>query len=381
MKIVLFGYVVRFPLAGLALHHLQYALGLERMGHEVTFVETAGWPQSCYDPSAGTMGDDPAYGVRYLRTLLDRFGIRARWCYLDAAGEAHGLSSADLAAACKAADLLINLDNVNDLADVPGGADVRRKALVDADPVFTQLGGFGLAAGDDPFAAYDTLFTHGLLAGSARTEMPDDGNTWHPTRQPVVADIWPVSPVPTDAPVTSVMSWSAYKEIEHAGKIYGQRDRTFAPFFDLPQRIDTNMLLALKGPDNVAAKMKQGGWQLCDPSAVTQDVDSYLKFIAESAAEFSVVKHAYAAARSGNFSDRTCAYMACGRPAVVQDTGFSDLIPTGEGLFAFTTPEEAEAGLQAVTSAPQRHGDAARRVVEEHFNATKVLQDLLDKTG
>ena len=39
--------------------------------------------------------------------------------------------------------------------------------------------------------------------------------------------------------------------------------------------------------------------------------------------------------RTGWFSDRSATYLAAGRPVITQDTGFGNVLPTGEGLFAF----------------------------------------------
>jgi len=42
LKIVCSGHLVRFPLGGHSWHHLQYLVGFQRMGHEVTFFEDQG---------------------------------------------------------------------------------------------------------------------------------------------------------------------------------------------------------------------------------------------------------------------------------------------------------------------------------------------------
>jgi hypothetical protein len=41
-RIVVMGYIVRGPVAGMAWHHLQYAMGLAALGHEVYFLEDSG---------------------------------------------------------------------------------------------------------------------------------------------------------------------------------------------------------------------------------------------------------------------------------------------------------------------------------------------------
>jgi hypothetical protein len=42
MRIVVSGYIVRGPYGGLVWHHLQYVLGLKKLGHEVLFLEDSG---------------------------------------------------------------------------------------------------------------------------------------------------------------------------------------------------------------------------------------------------------------------------------------------------------------------------------------------------
>ena len=100
-----------------------------------------------------------------------------------------------------------------------------------------------------------------------------------------------------------------------------------------------------------------------------------------SAGEFSVAKAQYARLRSGWFSDRTACYLAAGRPAVVQDTGFGNVIPQGEGLFAFNTIDEAAAAIEAIDSDYDRHARAAAELAREHFDAEVVLGRLLADAG
>ena len=80
--------------------------------------------------------------------------------------------------------------------------------------------------------------------------------------------------------------------------------------------------------------------------------------------------------RSGWFSDRSACYLAAGRPVITQDTGFGKFLPTGEGLFAFTTMEEILAALDRINSDEARHGWAARAIAETYFKAETVLAKL-----
>jgi hypothetical protein len=94
-----------------------------------------------------------------------------------------------------------------------------------------------------------------------------------------------------------------------------------------------------------------------------------------------VAKNVYVATRSGWFSCRSVCYLACRRPVVVQDTGFSDIIPTGNGVLAFSTPDEASEALRRVEADYDHHQAAARDIAASHFAAERVLGDLLRRVG
>ncbi len=94
-----------------------------------------------------------------------------------------------------------------------------------------------------------------------------------------------------------------------------------------------------------------------------------------------MAKNTYVKTRSGWFSDRTTHYLALGKPAIVQDTGFSEYLPCGEGLFAFRNADEVIRAVETIDRDYQRHCRAARRIAEEHFAAEKVIGRLLNACG
>jgi hypothetical protein len=63
---------------------------------------------------------------------------------------------------------------------------------------------------------------------------------------------------------------------------------------------------------------------------------------------------------------------------IAQETGWSRGLPTGEGLFSFTTAEQAAAALEDVRGAYPRHRRAARELAEELFDSDRVLSQLLE---
>jgi hypothetical protein len=375
LKIVCSGHLVRHPLGGHSWHHLQYLVGFRRLGHEVTFFEDYGWPESCYDPSRDEMTSDPSYGIAYLLKLLRPHGLEDRWCYLAEDGTAYGMPRERLAQLIRECDVYFNLSNINWIPELEA---CRRMALVDTDPVFTQLGGHGMGG---PFSRYHTLFTYGENVHRPGSDMPTGGARWLPTRQPIVPDLWPVEPGYPAAPFTTVMNWSAYGDVEHEGRVYGQKDREFEPFFALPRETGEPMELAVNAPTEVQNRLLAGGWGLADPLEVSRDPWTYQRYLRASRAEFCVAKQGYVSTRCGWFSDRSAGYLASGRPVIVQDTGFSDFLPCGTGLLAYRTKEEAMAAVHRLREDYGEHCRAARAVVEECFDARRVLTEMLERVS
>jgi hypothetical protein len=112
---------------------------------------------------------------------------------------------------------------------------------------------------------------------------------------------------------------------------------------------------------------------------VCPDLDGYRRYVETSKAEWSVAKNGYVAGWPGWFSCRSACYLAAGRPVVVQDTGFSEVLPVGEGLLTFSTVEEAVAGIKDVEARYERHAQAARGIAEAHFDSAAVLSRLIDE--
>ena len=174
------------------------------------------------------------------------------------------------------------------------------------------------------------------------------------------------------------MSWDSYGIEKHDGLRLGMKSESFEPYFDLPTRVDAPLELALGSTDAPREQLSSQGWSLVNPTDVTLDPWIYRTYIQESKAEFAVAKHGYVVTQPGWFSERSAAYMASGRPVLTQATGFSEWMPTGEGLLQFTSPTEALHGIEEINSRYEFHCHAARSLAEEYFDSRKVLADLLD---
>lgn len=378
LQIVVLGYLVRGPLGGLAWHYLQYVLGLQQLGHRVYFLEDSDDYESCYDPDQNMMVTTPNYGIRFAREAFDRLGIGDCWCYYDA-HENHWLGPA----APRVHDLVGDADvmiNVSGVTRVRHGLDqIPCRALIDTDPAFTQIRHLTDDSAKSEARLHTCFFTFGENFGGSDCSIPDDGFPWQATRQPVVLDAWPVLEPVEDAAFSTVMQWDSYPAVEFNQQRYGMKSDSFAPLIDLPTQTRHIFDLAVGSPSAPKEMLREKGWHVINPLVPTKNLWTYQDFIARSKGEFGVAKHGYVVSRSGWFSERTAAYLASGRPAVVEDTAFGQSIPVGRGLFSFTNVASAVAALDQVMSDPKRHSRAAREIAESHFDSTRVLTQLIDR--
>jgi hypothetical protein len=374
LKIVCSGFLVRYPLGGKSWHEMQYLLGMKRLGHDVTYVEHFGWPDSCYDPTSNIMTSNPKYGISFLRGLLHRHGLDGHWCYLAEDTTTYGMTRKQLQSLANECDLYINHSNVNWIAELEGCS---RRVLVDTDPVFTQIGAHGLGGLG---TRYHALFTYGHNVHQPYCSMPTAGLRWLPTRPPVVVDQWSVEAAIPSAPFSTVMNWSPIGDQIFEGRVYGMKERSFEPYYSLPHETKQPMEIAVKVSQTVRDRLTAGGWQLTDPLNITRSALSYQTYLNSSRAEFSVAKHGYVAASCGWFSERSAAYLASGRPVAIQDTGFSQWLPTGLGVIPFKTHDEAIVGIEKIQSCYDHHCRAAREIAQEYFDSNKVLTSLIERS-
>jgi hypothetical protein len=210
--------------------------------------------------------------------------------------------------------------------------------------------------------------------------VPTCGRAWITTLQPIVLAHWPVAGPTAQRALTTVGHWRAYGSIEHGGVHYGQKAHALRPLLELPRRSGARFALALGiHPDERRdlAALGEPGWELLDPARVACTPDAYARFVRGSWAEFGLAKSGYAAARCGWFSDRSVCYLASGRPVLALDTGFEPDIPTGAGLLAFSTVEEAVGGGDDLRGDYERHRRGARALAEDLFDSDRVLGRLL----
>ncbi len=377
LRVIVLGYLVRGPLGGIAWHHLQYVLGLARLGHDVFFFEDSDDYPSCYDPSRNAMDRDPTYGLDFATRAFARLGLGSRWAYYDAHHTTWLGPAADSSLRmCASADLLLNLSAVNPVR--PWMEQIPVRALVDTDPVFTQVRHLTDPRARERAERHTTFFSYGENVGQPGCTIPADGFLWQPTRQPIVSDAWSPTRGSCNAPLTTVMLWDSYPSADYSGTHFGMKRESFEPYLNLPALSGQVFELALGSRREPRERLSSYGWTVLDPREPTKDPWTYQDFIRRSKAEFSVAKHGYVVSQSGWFSERSAAYLASGRPVVVQDTGFSRWLHAESGVLAFNDLTEALSQLQTLDATYEHQCRSARAVAEAYFDSATVLTRLLD---
>jgi hypothetical protein len=308
---------------------------------------------------------------------MDRFGLVGRGALLVAGTQQTvGLPYGQVADFARDADLLVNISGI--LTDERLTSHVHTRAYLDLDPAFNQL--WATQGIDMKFSGHTHFVTVGQGIGTPGCDVPTCGLDWIPTVPPVVLDEWPF----TDGGrrYTTVGNWRGYGSVQHDGVHYGQKAHSMRELVSLSSRVDVDFLLALAihpGESKDLDVLARNGWELADPAQVAATPSDYRQFVQGSRAELGVAKSGYVLSRSGWFSDRSTCYLASGKPVVAQQTGFTEFLPTGEGLFAFESVDDAAAAIEQIESDYGRHARAARELAAEHFDSDKVLTSLLDK--
>jgi hypothetical protein len=360
---------------------LNWVLGFRALGFGVHFIEQIA-RQDCINAEGAGVPFEQNANRAYFREVAEEFGLSdvATLIYEDGA-QTEGRAFRDLLAIAEDADLLINISG--HLTLPPLFRRIRRKAYIDLDPGFTQ---FWHASGltGARLAGHDVYFTIGENIGTSECTIPTSGIDWRPTRQPIVLAEWPVADGGDPNRFTTVASWrGAYGPVCYEGRTYGVKVHEFRKFVALPERAEQSFEIALDiypGDTKDRDALVAHGWHIVRPQAVA-DPGAFRRYVQTSGAEFSPAQGVYVGTRSGWFSDRTVRYLASGKPALVQDTGFRRTIPAGDGVIAFRTLDEAAAGAAKIARDYENQCIVAREITETYFDATKVLGRLVEEAG
>ena len=379
--VIIAGALARRPyIGGHTWLFLQYLLGFKRLGWEVHFVD---WvePGTCVDAVGRATSFHASVNLHYTERVMNGFGLEGCWTLVyDGGREVAGRPREEVVDLARRSALLLNVMGYLEDEDILSAAPFR--VILDIDPGFGQMWQeLGLHA---LFRDHERYVTIGERIGAPDCVIPACGVEWVATKPLVVLTEWPVSPV-ANGRFTSVVSWrGAFGPVEYRGRTYGLRAHEFRRFLELPSRTSVPLEVALDIDDADVAdrrRLEEHGWVLADPRVVAGDPWRYRRYVEASSAELMIAKNMYVDTRGGWFSDRSCCYLASGKPVLAQDTGLRDPPPGGEGLVIFSTPDEAVAGAQEIMGNYARHSAAAREIAAEYFASDRVLRRLLEALG
>jgi GT2 family glycosyltransferase len=381
-KVVVLGIISKIPVAGVIWQTVHYLVGLERLGIDAYYVEAHARTPSMFMECETDDGSGRA--AAFIDKVMRRFGFAGRWAYqaLHEDGRIYGLSEHALTRLYRDADLIVNLHGGTE--PLPEHGATGRLVYVETDPVHIQV---ELSHGDRVTQAYlephCAFFTFGENYGNPDCGLPVSYQfDFRPTRQPVILDFWQTDRSPNRPELRTIASWrQPWREVTLDGEVYHwSKDHEFLKFLDLPSRTSQPFELALGAyQDEDRRLLEAHGWLVRDVGQLSSDVDLYRSYIKDSRGEFTVAKDQNVRLRTGWFSDRGATYLAAGRPVITQDTGFGNALPTGEGLFSFTTLEEILTAIDEINGDFQRHSRAAVEIAREQFAAERVLGRLLEE--
>lgn len=383
LRIVILGMMGRCPFGGQTWLYLNWLRGFHRLGHEVWYVEDDSvWP---YDPQQNTVTDDCSYAVRHIATCMERIGMPNQWAFRLADGESAciGIPDAKLNQLYQSCDFLLNIVGATDLREEHLRAP--RRVYVETDPVSAEL---QLANGDEhtrrEFAKYHHIFTYGENYGAVDCGVPLNGISYGKTRQPIDLDFWQMTHNPEARFFTTIGNYRQDgNDVSYGGQTYRwSKHYEWEKFAGLARRTPQPFELAMNCGAEDRQRLEGLGWNVVSPLLMSLDVfGAYPDFFRRSRAEFTVAKDQNVRLRSGWFSERDACYLASGKPVVAQDTGFGNILPCGEGLFSFTTIEQALAAIEAINADYRSHCEQAREIAEEYLAAPKVAAKLLRDLG
>lgn len=368
-----------YPLhgAGNTWAFLQWVLGFKLAGWDVWMVEDIP-SSSCIDAQGQKCAPDVSANLAHWNSVAAEFGLSDRaTLFFD--GES--AQRDDLVRFARDAEFLFNISGHFKQRDVL--AVMPERIYADLDPAFTQI--WAEVYKTDMHLDFHTTFvTIGRNLGLKDCRSPLAGKKWLPIGVPVVLDYF-TNPKPDQpgASWTTCTHWYGYPQVEYDGAWYGNKSEEFAKLVDLPRKTKERLEIAtdLVAGDETIGKFSAGGWNLVDVRPLNTPWTRYRDYLAQSRGEFCVAKQGYVLSRCGWFSDRSATYLALGRPVILQETGWTDFYPQGEGLLSFHDEASAVTALDTVGKDPVKHARAARQIAEKYCSAPVVVNQFLETIG
>ena len=380
-KIIVFGILFWYPLAGVTYQFLHYLIGLRRLGYDPYYIEDSGrW---VYDPRLNDLSPDASGNVDAVAPVLQAHGFGDRWSFRGnyPGGQSYGMTDEQRLQLYREADAFLNVTGAQEIRDEQRAC--KRRVYVESDPFASQVkvarGDAGMIA---TLAAHDTLFTFGENLGAPDCGVPLEKFRWLPTRQPVALELWDHA-LPPGTTYNTITTWhNRGKDLEYRGQTwYWTKDREFEKFLELPRKCPARFELAATVDAKVKARLQQHGWQQTDSIEISRGIDRYRGYIQQARAEFTVARDQYVRPNTGWFSDRSACYLAAGRPVITQETGFGKFLPTGKGLFGFNNLDDILRAVDCIERDYEGNCRAARAIAAEYFAADKVMASLMERAG
>ena len=384
-KIVLLGMMTNhMPVGGVVWQHLHYLVGFRRLGYDVYYVEQQARTPSMFIETPDSDGSGKA--AEYIAGVMERFDLGNAWAYqaLHEDGRCLGMSDTQLKQLFASADLIINMHGGT--PPRPEHSATNRLVYLETDPVQLQIElRRKLQSTIDFLNQHCAFFTFGENIGSPDCGLPAPKQfKFLPTRQPVVIDFWSERQ-PSDSGVfTTVGNWRQdLRTMKFRGETYTwSKHFEFLKFIDLPSRTSQRFEIALsRYTEEDKGMLERKGWQTRHALDFSLDIDSYAQYIAGSHGEFTVAKDQNVRLRSGWFSDRSATYLAARRPVITQETGFSNIFPTGCGLYGFSDMEELLHACEKIDRDYERNRRCAGEIAREYFDHEVVLAKILRHLG
>jgi hypothetical protein len=354
--------------------HLQYLFGLRDLGHDAVWLQLM---RSSGDPSIDR------WRIHVFFRRFRHYGVGQRCVLLQYerapvlnAARVYGMSTSAVRDLARSADRLWNIAGA---VRQPILSLFKHPVFVDLDPGHLQV---PAATGHLEIPAHRAFLTVGAKLHDADCEVPTLGLTWKPFLPVVCLSRWQSSPDPgPPAPFTSVTHWT-WEELWWEDRVLrvSKRD-AYLQYLTLPRRAGRAFELAahLHPHDQTGDRelLQRHGWHPVHPYRVAGSPSAYQRHIRRSRAEFCCPKPIHRALRTGWFSDRSAAYLASGRPVLMEDTGIGDRVPTGAGLLLFNTLDQAADGAREIDARYPRHARAARELAEAYFDSRRSLDSAL----
>lgn len=356
---------------------LQYLAGLKRMGRRGIWLEVL---QESGDPVKD------GHCLRVFRRRMIQYGFE--YCLLLRPAQQRGALEEHHPRSMKAFGMKVSeleelaphsvLLNLSYSIKPPLGNLFGRRLLCSLDPTEVLYWMDQMEMGQ---SSHDEFWSIGLCMDRIDTRLPKPIVPWKSYFPLVDTELLKPQLRPKGKPrFTTIGQWYWDGMIMIGGEWRDySKQAAFAPYMGLPKNVPEavfELAMNLNPDDPERERLKQFGWKVATPHALTRTPDAYYRYLAGATAEFTAVK-LEAIMGSGWLSDRAAAFLALGRPVVTESTGAERFLPTESGMLFVRNLEEAVEVSRRVLKEWPRLSKAARDTAVECFDSVRNLRLLL----